>query len=229
MRTLTLKRWAALYFPVKRTFLASLALLSFFPVAPFTQAQSAPQTHLGSPQESTITLEHSVHSLTKSGTDAGRVESGKVIERMILTLAPSAERSEALAKFLDEQQNPASPNFHHWLSPEEFGARFGADPASDLQFARAWLESERSYGQYRSQGRTVDEFSGASSQVESAFRTEMHYFRVAGKQYLANATDISLPQSIAQISRGLVSLNNFPKRPPTRTLRGSQVNEQGQK
>ncbi len=74
------------------------------------------------------------------------------------------------------------------------------------------------------------EFSGTSSQVENAFHTELRYFRIAGKQYLANATDISLPPSIAQFSKGLVSLNDFPKRPPTHQFHGiAGVNENGQK
>ncbi len=163
------------------------------------------------------------------GADLGRVESSKAIERMLLTVSSSPQKEDELNKLLEEQQNPASANFHRWLSPAEYGARFGAQ-TSDIQSIRAWLEANGfTIDRVTKSGRWI-EFSGTSSQVETAFHTELHYFRVSGKQYLANATDISLPASIAQISKGLVSLNNFPKRPPTQLFRGiAGINELGQK
>jgi len=37
-----------------------------------------------------------------------------------------------------EQQDPGSPNYHRWLSPEEYGGRFG-QPASTYAAAVSWL------------------------------------------------------------------------------------------
>lgn len=176
-----------------------------------------------------VRLERTVHPRTLSATDAGRVEFGKPIDRIMLMLSPSADKAAALKQFLEQQQNPTSADYHHWLSAAEFGARFGAGEA-DIQSVRSWLEANGfTIGAAAKGGRWI-EFAGTSGQVEATFRTELHYFRIAGRQYLANAGDISLPQSIAQISLGLVSLNNFPKRPPTHNLRGfAGVNAQGQK
>ena len=40
-----------------------------------------------------------------------------------------------------QQHDPNSPNFHKWLTPQEFGQKFG--PAeSDLQAIKNWLTSE---------------------------------------------------------------------------------------
>ena len=192
-------------------------------------AQTARQSAPGHEPELFIRLERSTHPLAISSTDAGRVEAGKGIDRMLLTLSPSLQRKAELTRFLEQQQNPASENFRHWLTPSEFGAKFGAD-VQDIQRVRAWLESSGfAVGSVAKSGLWI-EFSGTSGQVESAFHTELHYFRLAGKQYLANATDISLPQSIGQVSRGLVSLNNFPKRPPTKIFKGiAGVDSQGHK
>ncbi len=174
-------------------------------------------------------LERSTHPLTSSGIDVGRVESNKKIARMLLTLSFSSQKQEALSKLLEEQQNPGSENYHRWISPAEFGRRFGAE-TSDIQRVRVWLESNGFVVANVPRSGHWLEFSGTASQVENAFRTEMHYFRVEGQQYLANATDISLPQSIAQVSHGVVSLNNLPKHPPTLVPRGfAGINEQGQK
>src|SRR5574340_1195123 len=58
------------------------------------------------------------------------------------------------------------------------------------------------------------EFSGTAQQVERAFLTELHYYTVGGKRYVANASDISLPSFLAKISPGPLSLHGFGKQPP---------------
>ncbi len=45
-----------------------------------------------------------------------------------------------LDAFLAAQQDPSSPEYHHWLTPEEFGERFG-QPAEVYEQAARWLES----------------------------------------------------------------------------------------
>ena len=205
------------------------AFLCAFVFTSTANSQTALPTILNATGESLVRLEHSTHPLTRAGTDGGRVESSKTLKRMLLTVSSSTQTQEALDKFLEELQTSGSANYHHWLSAAEFGTRFSASH-SDIESIRGWLESNGfTVDSVANSGRWI-EFSGTSSQVEIAFHTELHYFRVAGKQYLANSTDISLPQSIARISKGLVSLNNFPKRPPTQLFHGiAGMNEQGQK
>jgi subtilase family serine protease len=61
------------------------------------------------------------------------------MERILLQLSSSPEQEAALAQLLAEQQDPASPRFHQWLSPEQFGEQFGAAP-EDIATIVAWLE-----------------------------------------------------------------------------------------
>ena len=62
------------------------------------------------------------------------------MERMLLVLKRSPEQESALQKLLDDQQDKSSPNYHKWLTPEDFGKQFG--PAdSDLQAVTTWLQS----------------------------------------------------------------------------------------
>ena len=179
--------------------------------------------------ESFIRLEHSTPLFVTQATDLGRVEPGKRFNRILLMLSPSAEKETSLKAFLDQQQNPASPNHHRWLTPADFGARFGPE-AADLLHAQNWLENNGFTVTAIAKGGQWIEFGGTATQVENAFRTEIHSYAVAEKQYVANAVDISLPASIAQISHGLVSLNNFPKRPPAQLHAGTVgINAQGQK
>jgi subtilase family serine protease len=141
------------------------------------------------------------------------VEPERALARMVLVLSPSFEKQQALLKFLDDQQNRRSAEYHHWLAPAELGARFGASD-TDAEAVRQWLRKSGLQVAPASQSRLWVEFTGTSAQVESAFHTELHYYEWAGKKYLANATDIAIPAQFAGISRGVVSLNNFGKRPP---------------
>jgi hypothetical protein len=172
-----------------------------------------------SPVESTAAnqplarIEHSAPALASFANEVGRVEPERPLARMVLVLSPAPEKQQALLKFLDDQQNRRSPEYHHWLWPAEFGSRFGAAD-SDTEAVRQWLRKSGLQVAPASQSRLWVEFSGTAAQVESAFHTELHYYEWAGKKYLANATDIAIPALFAGISRGVVSLNNFGKRPP---------------
>src|SRR5579863_9652284 len=75
------------------------------------------------------------------GNDLGRVAPSLALPYITLTLARSAEQQADLEKLLQEQQTPGSPNYHRWLTPEEFGQRFGASDA-DVGKITQWLEEQ---------------------------------------------------------------------------------------
>ena len=47
-----------------------------------------------------------------------------------LAVSLRIEDEAGLAQLLSDQQNPASPRYHAWLTPQEFGARFGLPDAT---------------------------------------------------------------------------------------------------
>jgi subtilase family serine protease len=195
--------------------LASL-LAAFATVA---NAQTAAKASDGNDEPPLVVLQHTKHPLAIEPNATGRVEGSRSLRRMLLVLSASNAEETALKQFLDDQQNENSPNYHRWLTAAEFAARFGPIDA-DLQSVLTWLQRE---------GFTIDriatskrwvEFSGTSLQVENAFHTEMQYYRVNGKTFLSNSTDLEIPVSIATITRGPLSLNNFGRKPPAHELRG---------
>jgi subtilase family serine protease len=62
------------------------------------------------------------------------------MERMLLILKRSPEQESALGKLLDEQLDQTSLNFHKWLTPDEFGQKFGPS-SEDIRSVTSWLES----------------------------------------------------------------------------------------
>lgn len=150
------------------------------------------------------------HPLASAENDLGRVNGNTSMERMVLVLKPGEEQAAALARLIDRQHDKQSPAYHNWLTPEQYGTQFG--PAQqDLDQITAWLQQQGFRVDAVARGRQWIEFSGTAGQVENAFHTEMHHYLVKGEDHVANAGDISLPQSMASVVNGVLSLHNFRK------------------
>src|SRR3954465_2086312 len=122
--------------------------------------------------------------------------------RMMLLLKPSPQQEQELNSLVAGQQDQPSPNYHRWLTPTEYAARFGPAQA-DLDQITGWLQQPGFAVTSGAKGKQWVEFSGNAAQVESAFRTEMHHFVVNGEKHVANATDISIPRALAPVVRGV--------------------------
>jgi subtilase family serine protease len=113
--------------------------------------------------------------------------------RMSATL--QLQHGDELDELIVAQQRPGSPEYHRWLSPEEFAARFG--PAADTYEAlAAWLRGQ-GFTVRTWPSRTRIDFSGAVGAVETAFRVRMNSYRRGGRRALANATPPLLPARFA--------------------------------
>ncbi|MFZ0883463.1 MAG: S53 family peptidase, partial [Candidatus Acidiferrales bacterium] len=83
----------------------------------------------------------------------------------------------------------------------------------DVQTITTWLESRGFQSIKPATGRNVIEFSGNAGQVQAAFHTAIHSYVVNGKQHFANATDPSIPTALTPAVAGVLSLNDFGRRP----------------
>jgi pseudomonalisin len=160
----------------------------------------------------TVVLAGNVHALARPEFDAGATSLTLPMEHMILALRLSPEKKAALDRLLAEQQDPASPSYHHWLTPEEFGERFGPSE-EEIETVTDWLTSEGFVIDEVAKGRTWINFSGTVTDVERAFHTQIHDYIVDNKVFHANAWDPSIPRGLAPLVAGVVSLNSFPRQP----------------
>ncbi len=161
-------------------------------------------------------LKGNVYALARPEFDRGAAPSGLPMERMTLVLRPSPEQAAALAALLDEQQDQSSPNYHKWLTPLQFGQRFGA-PEQDIQTITSWLQSQGFQVNLIANGRNIIEFSGTAGQVQQAFHTAIHKYSVptlAGNEdHWANSADPRIPTALASVVAGVATLHNFLKTP----------------
>ncbi|MBV9267573.1 MAG: peptidase S53, partial [Acidobacteriaceae bacterium] len=193
-------------------------------MAPLSAAAASPdvlaQPHDRVPQTidaaSTVTLTGNVHPVA-TGTPA-RTASGLPMEHMSLTLQADAAQEASLEQLIAAQRDPKSPLYGHFLTPEQFGAQFGASQ-NDIQKITSWLTSYGFSIDEVTAGRRSIVFSGTSDQVQAAFKTEIAAFPVAGSVYYANKQDPQIPAAFAGVVRGVVRLHNVQHRANSHNLR----------
>jgi hypothetical protein len=167
--------------------------------------------------ENLVTLRGNTHPLARAEYDQGAAPDSLPTQRILLILQRSMQQEAALRRLLDDQQTKSSPNYHMWLTPEQFGQQFGPADA-DIQVVTDWLSSQGFQVSHVAAGRTVIEFSGTAGLVRQALHTEIHKYVVNGEEHWANASDPQIPAALTPVVAGFASLNNFPRRPMSRRL-----------
>ncbi len=155
-----------------------------------------------------ITLQGSLHRKAKPQFDQGPIDPSSRLGYVTMLFTPSDAQKKALDLLLAEQQNPKSPSFHKWLTPEQFGDRFGLS-LHDMKSVTDWLTSEGLQIVSVARGRQFVVFEGAAAQVESAFQVEFHHYQVDGEMHFANATMPSIPAMLGGIVGGFRGFNDF--------------------
>jgi subtilase family serine protease len=144
-------------------------------------------------------------------SDLGEVASDRLLSAVSLHFNLTDAQQADLTQLLQDQQNPASPLYHQWLTPQQYGARFGLSTA-DLQKVQTWLTSQGLKVLEVSPSRNYVTVSGSAGQVERAFSTTLHSLSYRGEQHFSNTSDPQLPTPIAALVTSITGLNDFKPR-----------------
>ncbi len=164
-----------------------------------------------------VTLQGSVHPLALPRFDRGAVPDSFAADRMLLLLKRSSAREMALLQFMRDAHTPGHPNYHKWLTPDQFGKLYGPDDR-DIATVTAWLESQGFSVSGVTRGKTAIEFSGTAATVRSALNTEIHAYTINGEQHYANNRDLQIPAALAPAVAAISPLNDFLPKPYTQVL-----------
>jgi len=172
----------------------------------FTQPQDRITSFIDDEQR--VTLRGNRHPLALAQYDTGAVAPDYPMQHMLLTLLPGAAQQDALNQLVEAQHNPESPYYQQWLTPEQYGERFGVSE-SDADKITAWLQTHGMEVEEVTAGRRSIVFTGTAAQVESAFHTQIHTYKIGNQVHHANASDPEIPAAFVQVVGGVVSLHDF--------------------
>lgn len=177
---------------------------------------------------SRVTLHGMVSPLATAANDRGAAPASLTVDSMHLVLKRSASQEVALRSLIQEQNTPGSPEYHKWLTPAEFGQKFGPSN-EDIATVESWLASQGFSGIKVNPGRLTIEFNGTVSQVANTFHTQFHRYEVDGALHYGVANNPQIPAALAPVVQGFVALNNFPLHKYTHVLGKAEYNPQTHK
>jgi subtilase family serine protease len=134
-------------------------------------------------------------------------ESAAAPSRPLAMHLTMALRSRAeLDRTIADQQNPASPEYHHWLTPDEFTNRFGPTDA-DLAKVTRWLTRKGFTVQSADAHKRNVTFSGTVASAEKAFGVKIAATSDGG--LFANTADPIVPADLAPLIDSIRGLDNM--------------------
>ncbi len=195
------------------TILNALLLVGFLGVVtPGILGASEPPKRLHSSLDDNRTFTMSGHTkpAVQSGlaVDQGEVSSSMVMPGMAIHFAPSAAQKADLDQFLVSLQDRRSATYHKFLSPEQYGARFGVNDA-DIAKVTTWLSSHGFSNVMVARGKTSVSFNGTAGQAAETFHTSIHNYTLNGEAHFANASDPQLPKALEGMVVAVSGLHNF--------------------
>ena len=131
--------------------------------------------------------------------DAGAV-ANDAPQLLTFDVARSPEVQAAFEQLLADQQNPHSPQYHQWLTPQQIGDQFGPTQ-HDLDAFTAWLTSAGFTVSNITPSRIFVQATAPASVVSSALQVSLHSFTVSGNKLQAPLTEPSFPAALAPMVR----------------------------
>ena len=173
-------------------------------------AHAAPQNRINTAvtDSGRSSVQHTIPLRARLATDLGEAPADRMLSSVTVHFNMTAAQQADLTQLLIDQQNPSSSLYHQWLTPQQFGARFGISSA-DLATVKAWLSARGLSITAAAPSLNNVTVTGTVGQIESAFGTSIHSMSENGEQHFANVTDPALPSAIAGVVSGITGLNDF--------------------
>ena len=199
-----------------RLYLLPVAVL----VSSLAVAQQPQQRRIVRPIDnaSAVRLRGTLAPRARAGLDRGPVTTSMPMQNMSIVFSQTTAQQAALDQLLAEQQDQNSVNYHKWLTPVEFGDRFGL-AEEDIKYVAGWLITQGFTVKEIARSRTWISFSGTAAQVEATFQTPIHNYVVDGVTHYAPSTEAAVPSALSDVVAAITGLNDFRPRLHSRVRR----------
>ena len=157
----------------------------------------------GNTQSSLVSLPQGKSSLADMGQDLGKVPGSMPIRLVVLL---SLRDEHGLKDLIAAQNTPGSADYHKFLSPEQFLDRFG--PTQQNYDSVANFLVQNGFAIEKTPNRQLITATGTAVQAEQAFNTELHRYKIKGKEEYASVTAPQIPVWLSGIIKGVQGLDS---------------------
>ena len=157
-----------------------------------------------SAQSASRPLVHGRHTHPEAAVTGGLAAT----QELDLTIGLPLRDQAGLTRLLQELYDPASPNYRHWLTPQEFTARFGPT-AADYAAVVAYAQAQGFAVQTPDPGRVLVEVHAKVADVERAWHVHMrkHQHPTEAREFFAPDAEPTLDLAVPVQDIG--GLDNF--------------------
>lgn len=126
--------------------------------------------------------------------------------RLAIGLRPPAMAAEQ--QFLRELQDKSSPQFHQFLTPRAWTARFGPSAAAQ-QAVASWARGAGLTVTHEYPNRLVVDVAGSVGAIDKALDVQINSYRLGSLRFFANDHDPVLPQSLQNVVESVAGLSDL--------------------
>ena len=125
-----------------------------------------------------------------------------------LAIVLTQPHPEAEQKFLRDVQNVQSPLFHHFLTNDEWNARF-APSTADEQAVVDWATSQGLTVTNRFPNRFLVDVEAPAGTIEKALSVVINNYQLGAETHFSNDRDPVLPATVSTIVDSVLGLNSL--------------------
>ena len=166
-----------------------------------------------SPSDATTVIPGNVLPIVKNGNATELLARGKIAAALTSGLNVqvffSVQNQSALDAYVQDLHNPASGNFGKYLTPVEFGERFGP-PNAIFQQTTSWLKDQGFTIDYLSPSMMMIAANASLPIVQTSFNVQISTYTYNGIGFFANNNDPSVPSQLAPYIVAIGGLNDYP-------------------
>ncbi|HEX3899433.1 MAG TPA: S53 family peptidase [Mycobacteriales bacterium] len=157
-----------------------------------------------------MTLANTVPAIVHAATNLGSVDPVRSLHVVLPLALPDPG---ALNRYVASQYQAGTRKFHRFLSPAQFGDRFGAAPAEVSVVTDALRHLGLQVGA-AGPNRLYVTASGPAQLLEGVFGTVIDRFHVGTRSFFANTADIRLPAQLVGVVTGVIGLDDASRPQP---------------
>src|SRR5215469_18106739 len=135
------------------------------------------------------------------------VQNASPTQQLNLSIGMQLRNPSELDSLLSAIYDPNSPQYHQYLTPDQFEQMFA--PTSDqVQQVTAYLQSQGMTVTSVAPNNLLIDATATVSQVQSAFSVKINTYQAGSHTFYANTSSPSVPTSISQLITSIGGLDN---------------------